>query len=152
MRMGVEVQTVPYEEIDPEIRRLVRLMNELPGIHTLFSCAGHRGNEETYVSFIAEQQADLGALLRTLPFTGAQTALIANHLEYKTLTVTAGLDLDGLLVYHLGIGGRPRYIQRQLLAEVEERLAAATTPSATPPSCPTCDSHCMQGTVRTCSP
>ncbi len=44
----------PYESIDPEVRRLVRPISERPGLHTIWSCAGHALGEEAYVSFTAE--------------------------------------------------------------------------------------------------
>ena len=34
---------IPYHEIDAEVRELVRLLNEVPGIETTDSCFGHPG-------------------------------------------------------------------------------------------------------------
>jgi hypothetical protein len=58
VRRGGEI---PYDELDPPIVELVRVLNELPGIETLGSCAGHEDPrpgawpaDRWFVTFILE--------------------------------------------------------------------------------------------------
>lgn len=129
--MSDQPAAIPYDEIDIEVRRLVWLMNQLPGIVTLWSCAGHAEDEPSYVTFTAETQEALGEVLCVLPFQNAQMAVVGNRMHYTTLTVAARIDLDGHLVYDLHVGGTPKYVQRQLLGELERALADYLSP--TPP-------------------
>lgn len=139
------MSAIPWGAIDAEIRPLVRLLNDRPGLRTLYSCAGHAEGEEAYVTFTACCQGALNALLAALPFHGARSALVANRFEYRTLVVAARIDLNGHLVYDVRVGGNPQYIQRQLLGEVERALAEATSFSCplepTHPLCPRCASR-----------
>jgi hypothetical protein len=114
---------IPNEEIDCEIRQLVRLLNEFPGIRTEFSCAGHTEDEETYVSFHANSHEDLESVLTALPFTGARSELVANQFRWRTICVDVALSSESKLRYTLRISGRPEYIQRRLVGEVEQSLA-----------------------------
>ena len=38
-------EAIPYDEIDPPIRELVRVLNDFPGIRTYTSCGGHPDDE-----------------------------------------------------------------------------------------------------------
>lgn len=62
---------VAYNQIDIEIRYLVWLMNQFPGIRTVSSCAGHVSpSPGAGVEFTVERQADLAALMFALPEVG----------------------------------------------------------------------------------
>jgi hypothetical protein len=115
--------TIPYEEIDCEIRQLVKLLNEFPGIRTEFSCAGHTEDEETYVSFRAESLDRLEAVLAALPFIGARSDIMANQFRWRSICVDVALLSEGGLRHTIRIAGRPEYIQRRLVGEVERSLA-----------------------------
>jgi hypothetical protein len=73
-----DADAIPYTEIDCEIRTLVRLLNEFPGIRTEFSCAGHADDEEGYITFRAESQESVHAILRALPSPPCRSELVAN--------------------------------------------------------------------------
>ena len=38
-------EAIPYDEIDPPVRELVRVLNDFPGIHTYTSCGSHPDHE-----------------------------------------------------------------------------------------------------------
>lgn len=133
---------VPYDDINAEIRPLVRLMNRMPGISTLSSCPGHGTGDSAYVAFVAESQQELYALLNALPRTGSRGLLTENRFEHRELWVTAAIQQGPLmpsrgLVYEVGdrplyslkIGGYPMYAQRRMLAEAEDALRAYLDPS-----------------------
>lgn len=50
------------EDLDPQIKELVKAMNLLPGIMTTCSCCGH-GQHEIWIFFRAQRLVDLPALL-----------------------------------------------------------------------------------------
>jgi hypothetical protein len=114
---------VPYEEIDCEIRSLVRLMNQFAGIHTTASCVGHEDRSETYVRFIADSQEHLRILMLALPFLQWKSTLVANQFRWQSIWIDTHLDAAGQIQYALRIAGGPQYMQRQALAEVEATLA-----------------------------
>jgi len=116
---------IPYEQIDCEIRYLVRLMNRFEGIRTLFSCAGHKETEETYISLSVESQNRLETFLRGLPFLGWHGAVVANQFSWTAIYVNAVLDGDSHLRYDLRISGHPQHAQRLLLGEIERCLTEA---------------------------
>jgi hypothetical protein len=56
----LERKTLPYEvaPLDPQIRPLVYVLNEIRGVHTMQCCEGHRDRDKWknwYVSFYVEQ-------------------------------------------------------------------------------------------------
>lgn len=119
-------EEIPYEEIDCEIRRLVRLINAFPGIRTVSSCVGHEPNAETHVTFSAESQEAVVRLLSTLPLFGYRAGFANNHAFWRVVWLTASLSVEGTLDYTLRIGGFPCHVQRETLDEVERALCAAT--------------------------
>jgi len=147
MRKRSSKPVVPYARIDCEIRPLVRLLNARAGIRTLYSCAGHAENEQTYVTFMASGLQVLEALVRALPFHGVRGSLIGNHYEHQILSLTTRIDQDGRLVHDLHVGGRPRYAQRQLLDAVEAALTLEPKPAGNSKRAPV---H-KRGNVRNCS-
>jgi hypothetical protein len=113
---------VPYEEIDCEVRKLVRLINECPGIRTLGCCAGHEAHgNETQIDFIGESPQAIHKMLASMPFQGFRGGFANNHpqTEFIWATVT---PKEGHLVYTLRIGGSPFHVQRALLGKVEAAL------------------------------
>jgi hypothetical protein len=144
---------VPYEEIDCEIRYLVKLLNDFPGIRTEFSCAGHTEDEETYVSFRADSQEHVQAVLAALPFMGARSELVANQFRWRAVCVDVTIGGEGKLRYSLQISGRPQHIQRRLVGEVEQSLAyAVASLQAGRLSCSTYGADRTPNTGSCCSP
>ncbi len=121
-------ETVPYEDIDPEIRPLVRLLNDIPGISTRWSCAGHDRPCEGYVSFEAASQDALAAMAAALPRMGFRGTLTNNHLEASSIDLIVEVDANRRLRYSLRISGDPPYAQRRALDEVERALSAVGIP------------------------
>ena len=115
---------IPYELIDCEIRPLVTLLNRVPGVTTLFSCAGHSEGEESYVTFRVRSRRALAAVLNALPCESWNAVLVGNRLHWKSVQVTAR-TADGDLHYDLRIAGSPLYEQRAALGELERRLTTA---------------------------
>ncbi len=117
----------PYESIDPEVRRLVRLINERPGLHTEWSCAGHALGEEAYVSFTADSQDAVAALLGAMPFVGWNAGFAENRPIAKVIWMTLGRADEGRLRYDLRLGGYPEFARKELICEVEHALAQSST-------------------------
>lgn len=141
---------VLYAEIDLEIRRVVWLLNELPGITTLQSCAGHAESDEAYVTFAAGDQDALSRVLDAMPFLDYQSVLTDRRIEWQCITLSVRLDDERRLVYDLRIKGSPLYVQRRALYAVEVGLLTATGQSRTLGSCSICASDRTPGTERNC--
>jgi hypothetical protein len=136
------VVTIPYEQIDCEIRRLVWLVNRFPGIETEFSCASHEDcNPEGYVRFVSASQRDVECLLSSLPFIGWRAGVVANQFQWHAIFVDAVLNDEKGLRYTLRFLGHPQHVQRHLIGEIEKALAAAVNQLAVErPSCSTDES------------
>jgi hypothetical protein len=120
--------SIPYEEIDCEIRHLVRLMNGFPGIRTTGSCAGHgvEADGETEVNFVADSQASAARLLSAMPYWGLRAGFVSNQPQVKSIWAMVHPDAAmGGLLFSLRIGGSPRYAQREAIGDVEQALAAS---------------------------
>ncbi len=139
---------VPYEKIDCEIRSLVRLLNGVPGVATVFSCAGHGDRDEAYITFTAASQDALAAVLRALPFFDVHGSLVGNTYQWQCLTVSARMDIRRRLVYDLRLSGSPQFAQRQLIGLVE---ASLVTPAPKHPSYSKCVSSRRRDRSRSCS-
>lgn len=71
-------RTIPWDSIDSEIRGLIQLANEVEGIATLQSCAGHvhlleNSNfsiHSAHVTFRATQKRMMQILFNTAPMQG----------------------------------------------------------------------------------
>jgi len=100
---------IPYEEINPEIRWLVRFLNTIAGVETLYSCAGHGAGEDwirAYVIFRASSLSDIEALMLRLrdlelgwDFTDSHRAIRLcawdhewHGLVFSLLIIAKGLD------------------------------------------------------------
>lgn len=118
---------IPYEEIDCEIRPLVRLMNRFPGVRTEFSCAGHEEGQQGYVSFVAESQEALDRLVKALPFLHSKSCLTANHWTWRNIWIDCCLNARRELGYALRFFGHPLHAQRSLIDEIEKSLSAYLT-------------------------
>lgn len=129
-----QAKPVPYDEIDVEIRRLVSIINKYPGIRTISSCAGHQQSLQSTVGFRAADQEALGRLVAALPFTGSQGQFLDRPI-LQSIYVTVDND-HGAPTYVLRISGSPYYIQRELLASVEEALSSGPERPASHPSSP----------------
>jgi hypothetical protein len=117
-----EAPDIPYEAIDVEIRRLVRLLNFMPGIRTVSSCAGHAPEEEAGISFVAESQEAVGTLLKALPFVGWRGGIANNLPRTRNIYLNVFPGENDALLYVLRIHAAPFYVQRELIGEVEEAL------------------------------
>jgi hypothetical protein len=127
-RRGLKVEeSIPYEKIDCEIRPLIRLINEFPGIRTEFSCIGHRDEEDGYITFQADSQESLAILLAALPFLSWRADIVANQFRYRAVWIDVSLHSDQGLRYNLRFSGQPQYMQRQLVGEMESALRTALT-------------------------
>jgi hypothetical protein len=116
--------SIPYEEIDVEIRRLIRLANRFPGIRTTGSCAGHKPEQEAEIDFVVESQEAVATLLGALPFVGWRGGIANNFPHTKTIYVNVYPRETGCPLYKLRLGASPFYVQRQLIGEVEKALAS----------------------------
>lgn len=105
---------IPYRQIDPEIRRLVRLMNELSGIATFASCADHEPGEEAYVWFSAKGQGAVARLLGRLPFLGTRAGFVEGRPWSQHIWVTCEA-VRGSVRYALRVSGQPLSSQRECL-------------------------------------
>jgi len=112
---------IPWEDIDAEIRPLVALLNKVPGITTLQSCAGHNLDEEAYVSFTADAPA-LARVLAAIPEGGIQGGYRENRPWVQHGIVTVHPHATHGVVYALRIWGIPLWAQREAIAAVERRL------------------------------
>lgn len=138
---------IPFDEIDCEIRPLIKLMNAFPGIATEASCAGHGDDDETYVMFRADSQDALKNLVSAMPFLSWQGQMSGNRFHWKSILVDAALNADGQLRFNLRVAGNPKYVQRGAIEEIEKSLmawVAADSPGLAVmearkrrPSCPT---------------
>jgi hypothetical protein len=114
-------------------------MNQLPGIRTVSSCAGHSSpTAEAGVVFVADSQESVAQLLIALrQLLGWRGGFAGNHAQWHALWVQADLHDDGTVVYRLKIDGYPIWAQRGLLEKVEAELKCATSlrrPETLPPS------------------
>ena len=124
------------DEIDIDIRRLVGLLNQRPGIRTISSCAGHacgRGEIiDAYIYFVADDQATVRALIDVIPNwgTGATCTGFCVQVKHVGITLFHPQALPDVpphaLVYRLAIAGMPLYHQRAQIHAIEEALATVS--------------------------
>ena len=106
---------IPWDEIDPEIRSLVEAMNELEGIRTVGSCAGHVPVHGDYYEGYVALRADSITALQSIPFGISHRGAM---LEIAPMRVTGAFRNDieeGGVVFLLSFGGYPLSRQRELL-------------------------------------
>lgn len=100
--MGKKVK-IPYRKIDPEIREIIRQMNKLDFIETMFSCAGHPTKDKTfhfaelYIMFKSNDD------LRLFDFIGELAKDFYNKNE-SSIRISKHYDLD----ISCGLGNLPR--------------------------------------------
>lgn len=114
---------IPYEEIDVEIRRLVRLVNAVRGIQSISSCAGHDVEEEAIVSFHASDLIALGELARLLPFHGVRSKFFGGCPVMESIVITTRYSDESGLTHELRIAASPRSAVFQTIARVEGSLS-----------------------------
>ena len=120
---GHERIGIDYRGLDAEIRPLVEMLNDFPGIRTTDSCAGHHDSDEAYVSFVCRDRDGLALLVKALPLTRRHN-WVGNQPQMQSVSVNT--EWGGNSVRHiLRIWGYPQYAQRQMIAEVEERPSIA---------------------------
>lgn len=118
---------IPYEEIDPTIRGLVRLINQFPGLYTTDSCAGHRAGEPCYISVGAETQDAFLNLIRALPFWGHRGGFVNTMPWINVIWAWVMPGEETALSYVLHLEGHPLHAQRELIGQAEESLRDALT-------------------------
>ena len=124
-RADLEALTmVPYDDLDPLVRELVRVLNEIWGLRTTASCQGHGYDEVAYVSFVSADLDTVRALLSALPLLGWRGGFAWNRPVAKAVWVTASPDSSGLR-FDLTLSGYPEYARKELIVEVESCLRAA---------------------------
>jgi hypothetical protein len=122
-----------HEEIDIEIRRLVYLLNQWPGIRTLTSCAGHGdelgwGITEAYVCFTVANQRTLRRLVDAIPNWGSHARFTgyAAMVRHVGVTVESAREMPNLSrkapVYRLVIAGAPLFYQRAQIKAIEDAV------------------------------
>ena len=125
-----------YDDIDIDVRRLVALLNQWPGLRTLYSCAGHgqelgAGVSEAYVCFTADTQATVRALIDAIPNWGQHATFTGFQIQVRHVGITLFqpkemLDVSpDVLVYRLAIAGTPLYHQRAQIQAIEDALSAS---------------------------
>jgi len=115
-------ESIPYDEIDKEIRPLIKAMNSVPGIATLSSCAGHEIDNadycEGYVVFSVDSMAALARLFNLLPYDIHPMRPGWAWCPYWIRGSFAfEREEDSSLVFWLWFGGYPLSRQRLLLEE-----------------------------------
>ena len=92
--MDVAVESVGWPQtdlhtVDIDVRRLVSLLNQWPGLRTISSCAGHGKHElgaavtEAYVCFVADTQATVRALIDAIPNWGANATFTGFQIHVR---------------------------------------------------------------------
>ena len=116
---------IPWGEIEAEIRPLVRLLNDQPGVRTLYSCAGHESGPgyvagAGYVAMHIDTMDNLCALVRKIDIDNALTERRIASFECSELC-------DDGVVFSLNIVGQPLLKQRARLREVERILSRSSS-------------------------
>ena len=114
---------IPYQEIDPEIRYLVSLLNRIPGLQTLWSCAGHNLGEVCYVTIQADQPNSLEQLVCAMPFWGFRAGFRENRGWSQYVYAIVNKDLT----YNLQLEGYPLQAKRDLIQDIERSLEGILT-------------------------
>lgn len=118
--MAIE-PTVP-EGLDPELRRLVDLLNLIDGVQTASSCAGHgTGNPTAEIEFSVEDMTSLRRVLQALPFIGARGRIL-NGPVLESIHVVASLK-EGQVSFTLLISAAPPAAKLELVRQVEGVIA-----------------------------
>jgi len=111
------VRTIPYEYIDPEIRDLVRVLNETSCIVTTGSCIGHGTNPVAEIVFNVIDDEAWHSLLPCI-------LAVNYHLDYANVEVYQWhrLSPDGeyLVDWILRVQVHPR--NREVTCSEEERI------------------------------
>lgn len=114
-------RTTP-EGLDPELRRLVDLLNLIDGVETASSCAGHgTGNPTAEVEFYVDDMMTLRQVLQALPFVGVRGRIL-NDPVLESIHVIAALNGDQVS-FRLLISAAPPMAKVDLLRQVEGAIA-----------------------------
>lgn len=110
------------DELDPELRRLVDLLNLIEGVETSSSCIGHGITSPTAeIDFAVDDLETLRRVLQALPFLGARGRIV-NDPVLESIQVVAGLK-DGQMSFRLLISAAPPAAKLDLVREVECAIA-----------------------------
>lgn len=122
--------SIPWSEIDPEMRPLIGLLNDRSGIQTEWCCYGHEPASHGYVSFVVDSIDDIHKLLLALPpmscsidanVVGPEFARFRNW----KCEVDANCPDTRHLRFHLRFFGYPDLQKALLLGEFENALRSA---------------------------
>ncbi len=131
---------IPYEDIDVEVRRLVQLINQIPGIKTVESCAGHEPHNQAVIGFAASNQAALCRLLDAMPFLGVESSIWGEVPILRSICLTVEKARNKCLHHKLRITGFPIFAQRQLVMEIERHVTGWLASPRRHLSCSKCGS------------
>jgi hypothetical protein len=112
---------IPYDEIDLEIRSIVRLLNQREGISSICSCAGHKAGDEAEIGLRIDSEAALSRLFDDLPLVGLRGEFRENRPVVQMVYVVVE-SFRGRPLYKIRLAGQPFYAQRELLASLESAL------------------------------
>jgi len=116
-------EAIPWEEIDVEIRRLVRLMNMVPGIRPIASCAGHDSDSEAVVTFRAANLNAVARLAESMPWLGPKMRFVAGRPMVGVILLTVCRSDHAGPVLDLRLSAWPEIGRWDVVARVEARLA-----------------------------
>lgn len=109
-------------EVDPELRRLVDLLNLIDGVETASSCAGHGSwNPTSEIEFSVDDMTTLRRVLEALPFLGARGTILSDPV-LESIHVVAALNGDRVK-FRLLISAAPPAAKRDLVRQVEGAIA-----------------------------
>jgi len=122
-------ESIPWDEIDEEIRPLVEELDRWPGLEPVGSCAGHEPCVEPdyYEGYVAFRVSGIEALERFLEILPFRVDLPRKGV-WASQRLTGSFRnscQDSKLTFFLGIGGAPLESQRVLLRDVARRSGDA---------------------------
>lgn len=118
-------------DIDPGIRSLVELINDIPGLMTVGSCEGHIQRRDTYavVEFVADDVASIRRLARFIQFIDqdayplkARIGLLWDQTSYLFDLPQGALHLE-LQIFATSRSGKDKPPSREQLASVVQGIA-----------------------------
>jgi hypothetical protein len=113
---------IPWDEIDAEMRPLIRLLNEREGIRTLSCCCGHDADDAGSVAFTAASLEVLSALLLSMPPASTMTGLPRNLRFRQWECMATVYTQEKHLTFALIWRGHPETERYAMQREIESAL------------------------------
>lgn len=129
------VDPIPWDEIDPEIKLLVGLLNKQPGVETLHSCAGHEddykinGQITGYVTMKIDSWDNLIRLVQKIGIYVLTTVAQGDCFVEAYIECRERYNDGKEIIFNLHIRGKPLRVQRWKLKQVGTALSGSS------PSC-----------------